>query len=347
MTMKREVSDLGTHEGAAVQRYTLTNESGVSVSVLNYGATLASVVTPDAEGRPGEITLTLPDLESYEINDAYLGATIGRCANRIAKGIFELDGETYSLAVNNGPNHLHGGISGFDKRVWSGESGEGPEGAHVVFTRTSENGEEGYPGRLHVQVTYTLTVSNELIIDYIAETDRRTPVNLTNHTYWNLDGPGGTTVLDHELRLHCSRYIPVDETLIPTGEMMDVSGTAMDFTSRKRIGSEMEEVPGGYDHCFVVDPSSDNLAPVAVLYAPASGRQMHVFSTMPGVQFYTGNFLDGKNVGPDGVAYDKHAGMCLETEYYPDSINQPSFPSVVLDPGEQYRQRTLHRFLSE
>ena len=345
--MKQTVSDFGVHDGTTIKRYTLENDSGVSVSLLTYGATLASVITPDAKGRPGEITLTLPDLESYVNNDAYLGATIGRCANRIARGTFQVDGVSYSVAVNNGPNHLHGGLEGFDKRVWRAESGESSEGVRVVFSRTSQDGEEGYPGTLKVQVSYTLTQENDLIIDYAAESDRKTPVNLTNHTYWNLEGPLTTKILDHELRLHCSRYIPVDETLIPTGEMAEVSGTAMDFTSRKRIGGDIDQVPGGYDHCYVVDPSKEVLPPVAELLGPESGRRMQVLSTMPGVQFYTGNFLDGSNVGPNGVAYEKHTGLCLETEYYPDSVNQPTFPSVILEPGREYRQRTVHRFSHE
>lgn len=342
--MMRTISDFGIHEGTAIQKYTMKNESGVSVSILTYGATLASVMTPDAAGRPGEITLALPDLESYKKNDAYLGATIGRYANRIANGVFHLGDERFSLEINNGPNHLHGGTRGFDKQIWSGNFQATLDRASVILTRASGDGEAGYPGCLKVAVTYTLTETNDLIIDYAAETDKQTPVNLTNHTYWNLESGGGTTVLDHELRLYCSRFIPVDDTLIPTGEINSVSGTAMDFTSGKRVRESIENVPGGYDHCFVVDDSNEQLSPVAELYAPATGRRMQLFSTMPGVQFYTGNFLDGSNVGPGDVAYDKHAGLCLETEFYPDSVNQPSFPSVVLEPGEQYRHRTLHRF---
>ncbi len=345
--MKQSVSQWGTHDGRAVLCYNLENDNGLSLALLSYGAALASVRFPDATGQSGELLLSPADLEGFKKNSAYFGATIGRCANRIGRGSFVLDGERYQLAVNNGPNHLHGGVCGFDKRVWDSEVEQTETALRVRFTRSSSDGEEGYPGELAVAVEYLLSNDNQLTINYRAQSSRRTPVNLTNHAYWNLNKPGSTDILDHELRLYCSAYIPVDETLIPTGEIAPVSGTAMDFRSGRRIGERMAEVPGGYDHCFVVERSDTELAPVAELRSPGSGRVMTVASSMPGVQFYSGNFLDGSSRGADGAAFEKHGGLCLETEFFPDAVNQPAFPSVILEPGHPYRHTTVHRFSVE
>jgi aldose 1-epimerase len=272
---------------------------------------------------------------------------VGRFANRIAAGEFELDGSRYTLACNEKDrNHLHGGTVGFDKRVWSAEEIRKHDTVAVRFSYTSPDGEEGYPGELRVTVTYSLNEENELTFDYRAETTKPTPINLTNHTYWNLSGPGSGTIYDHLLSLDCSRYLPANEQLIPTGEILPVEGTPLDFRKQKAIGRDIDRLPVGYDHCFVADREGEGLASIAHVFAPASGRGMELSTTKPAIQLYTGNFLDGIH-GANGAVFDKHTALCLETELYPDAMNHPEFPSAVLRPGEIYAHTTVHRFFSE
>jgi aldose 1-epimerase len=333
-------------DGTPVDVYTLTNAHGVTVKVLTYGAIITEVRVPDRHGTLGDIVLGYDSLADYVRSNPYFGAAIGRVGNRIARGHFTLDGRTYTLAVNNGPNHLHGGLRGFDKVVWAAEPATLPHGAAVTFRYTSRDGEEGYPGTLQVRMTYTLTDSNELRFDYEATTDKATPVNLTNHTYWNLAGKG--TILDHVLTLHASRYTPTDDTLIPTGRIEPVAGTPVDFTKPKAIGRDLFKLtctPQGYDHNFVLNGRlGRGLAPAAEVYDPSSGRVMDVLTDQPGIQFYSGNFLDGTIVGKGGWKYQDHAALCLETQHYPDSVNHPAFPSTVLRPGQTYRTTTVYRF---
>ena len=337
-----------TPEGVSVDRYTLKNRHGVVAKVMTYGATLTELHVPDRSGRVADITLGFDRLEPYLKGHPFFGSTAGRVANRIARGKFSLNGQTYTLAVNNGPNHLHGGIKGFDKRVWSATTrvSEGLGAVEMIYR--SLDGEEGYPGNLDVKVTYTLTQHDELRIDYEARTDKDTPVNLTNHAYYNLAGPGGGDMTNHELMINADRFTPVDDTSILTGEIRSVKGTVMDFTTPTKIGARIEQVggePGGYDHNYVLNKASAaDLTLAARVHEPGSGRVMEVWTTEPGVQLYTGNFLDGSLVGKGGQRYSKRYGFCLECQHYPDSINRSSFPSVVLKPGQVYRQTTVHKF---
>ncbi|MGD0539724.1 MAG: aldose epimerase family protein [Verrucomicrobiota bacterium] len=347
-TMKASVhkSEFGKlPDGTVIRQFTLTNARGVTAKVITYGAILTELDVPDRNGRAGDVVLGFDNLDQYLKGHPFFGSTVGRVANRIAKGKFMLDGRAYSLATNNGPNHLHGGIRGFDKVVWKATVLKPKSGAAVKFTYTSRDGEEGYPGTLKATVVYTLTDENEIRLDYTATTDKATPVNLTNHSYWNL--ALGGDILDHQLLLNADRYTPVDDTLIPTGELAAVKGTVMDFTRlhpiRDRIG-ELTNVPSGYDHNYCINGGGGTLALAARLYEPKSGRVMEVLTTEPGVQFYTGNFLDGTLTGKRGITYQKHAALCLECDHYPDSINQPKFPSAVLRPGQTYRQTTDYKF---
>jgi len=315
---------------------------------MTYGALLVSLTAPDRDGRVDEITLGFDDLKGYLGEHPYFGATVGRYGNRIAGAKFRLGDEMYELAANNGPHHLHGGIKAFDKVAWTGAEEASADDDTIRFSYVSPDGEEGYPGNLSVDVSYTLTGSGELIIDYEATTDRTTPLNLTNHTYWNLAGAGSGDVRGHELELNASGYLPVDDTLIPTGEIRAVAGTPMDFTTRQTIGSRIDQVEGGgYDHCYVVDrrekQGDTESALVGTARDPSTGRTMTVWTTMPGVQLYTGNFLDGIR-GRGGAVFEKHHGFCLETQYFPDSPNQPAFPSCLLAPGQTYRHTTRHAF---
>jgi len=343
-----------TSDGEAVEVYTLTNANGVEVRAITYGGIIVSLRVPDKDGQLGDVVLGYDTLDGYLTNNSpYLGALIGRFGNRIGKGTFTLDEQTYSLAVNNGPNHLHGGLKGFDKVVWQAESFDDEEGVGVVFTYTSADGEEGYPGTLSVRVTYTLTGQDALIVAYHATTDKATPINLTQHTYFNLAGPGTKDILGHQLTLHADRFTPVDSTMIPTGELRNVAGTPFDFTQPTAIGARIDQQEeqliwaGGYDHNFVLNPGTDSLALAARVYEPTTGRVLEIHTTEPGVQFYTGNFLDGSITGKGGHVYEHRYGFCLETQHYPDSPNQPNFPTTILRPGSAYRSRTVFSFAVE
>jgi aldose 1-epimerase len=332
-------------DGTVVEIYTLSNAGGMSARIMTYGATLTELHVPDKAGKTGDVVLGFDNLAQYVKGHPYFGSTVGRVANRIAKGRFNLEGKEYTLAVNNGPNHLHGGLKAFDKVVWKAEPVKSADGAAVRFSYHSPDGEEGYPGNLDVTVTYSLTNQNALRIDYTATTDRATPVNLTNHTYFNLAGQG--EVLGHEMMLAADRFVAVDETLIPTGELKEVKGTPMEFTTPHTIGERIAQVggdPNGYDHCYVLNSGGKSLALAARVYEPSTGRVMEMYTTEPGVQFYTGNFLDGSLTGKGGVVYRKHAAFCLEAGHFPDAVNHPRFPSVILRPGQTYQQRTEYRF---
>jgi aldose 1-epimerase len=339
-----------TKDGQAVEIYTLKNGNGLTAKVMTYGATLTEMHVPDKAGVFADVTLGFNDLESYLKWHPFFGSTTGRYANRIAGGKFTLDGRDYTLAVNNGPNSLHGGLKGFDKVVWQAREIRNPLGPSVRFEYLSPDGEEGYPGNLHVVVVYTLTNDNELRIDYGAETDKPTVVNLTNHAYWNLAGEGRGTILDHHLQIFATQFTPVDNTSIPTGELKNVEGTAMDFLKPQPVGARIANAPNGngYDHNFVLRKTGRRtLDLAAVLKDPKSGRVMQVFTSEPGVQLYTANYLDGSLTGKSGRKYLKHGALCLETQHFPDSPNKPNFPSTVLRPGQQYIQTTVHRFLAE
>ncbi len=330
-----------TGDGETVDLYIFRNAAGVTARVMTLGATLIGVDVPDRSGRFVNVTLHFETLEDYLSGHPCFGTICGRYANRIAKGRFTLDGATYTLALNNGPNHIHGGKRGFDKVVWSGEPIEQDAAVGVTLTYVSRDGEEGYPGNLSVKVTYLLTADNQLKIDYVATTDKPTVLNLTNHAYWNLAGSGN--ILGHELTIAADRYLPVDEGLIPLGELRPVDGSPMDFRKPMTVGSRIAQVPGGYDHCYVLNKAAaGELSLAARLFDPGSGRVMEVLTTEPGVQLYTANSLNVAK--PSGIRYGKHAGLCLECQHFPDSPNQPHFPSTVLRPGQTYRQLTVHRF---
>lgn len=340
--------DFGEIDGRALSLFMLTNASGGQVGITEYGGIVVSLKVPDRHGEFGDVVLGFDTLDAYVADTPYFGAITGRYANRIAGGRFSLDGTDYELAVNNPPNALHGGIKGFDKVVWNGEPNA--EGDGVVFKYVSADGEEGYPGTLTAQVTYTWTDDHELRIDYEATTDKPTVLNLTNHSYFNLKDGGASPILDHELTIDADRYTPVDETSIPTGELAALEGTPLDFRQPAaigaRIGDDHEQLRfgAGYDHNYVLNRESESLALAATVYEPESGRVMEVLTTEPGVQFYSGNFLDGHHVGKGGVAYEHRSGLCLETQHFPDSPNQPEFPSTVLRPGETYSTQTVYRF---
>ncbi|MFC8916914.1 aldose epimerase family protein [Streptomyces sp. NPDC057116] len=337
-------------DGTVVHRWTLRN-GGTRLKVLSYGGIVQSLEVPDRHGRYANVSLGFDDLDAYVSSSPFFGALIGRYGNRIAGGRFTLDGREHRLSVNDGPNSLHGGARGFDKRVWDVEPFTDRTGVGLVLRYVSADGEMGYPGTLRVTVTYTLTPRGEWRVDYAATTDRATVVNLTNHTYYNLAGEGGGDVLGHELRLAASRYTPTDATLIPTGELAPVAGTPFDFRSGKPIGEDIRTahpqlvLAQGYDHNWVLDKGATaRPLPVATLRDPGSGRTMTIATTEPGVQFYSGNFLDGTLAGPSGRTYRQGDGLCLETQHFPDSPNRPEFPSTVLRPGATYRSTTVHRF---
>ena len=346
-----------TSKGDRIDLVTVENSAGLSISVISYGATLISVKMPDRSGKIEEITLGKPDLASYEAGHPYFGSTVGRVCNRISGGKFEIDDQMYSLPLTGGPFCLHGGVNAFDKAVWDIFPFREEKKAGVRFFLVSPDGDEGFPGKLEVSASYTLTEDSELFFDYEAVADRSTPVNLTNHVYWNLTGCEGENILDHRLKLNCSRYLPiVPDQIVPTGEIADVAGTPFDFRKEKAVGRDIEEA-GGYDHCFVtscwredadgVTADEESLPalknpPFAVLSEPDSGRKLEFHTTLPGVQLYTGNFLEDEP-GRSG-ALVKNSGLCLETQNFPDAVNQPSFPSSILKPEKKYRQQTVIRF---
>jgi aldose 1-epimerase len=344
MEVKRELFGR-LADGTAVDIYTLTNKSGIEARVMTYGATLVSLSLPDRNGAFADVNLGFDDLEGYLGTHPYFGVIVGRYANRIAKGRFTLDGIEYALAPNNNGNTLHGGLKGFDKVVWKPEPVQAADGVGVKLTYLSKDMEEGYPGNLSVTVVYMLTNADELQISYEAETDKKTPVNLTNHAYWNLKGEGNGDILGHALRLEAENYTAVDSAanLIPTGEILSVAGTPFDFTSPHAIGERIAQVEGGYDHNFVLR-GGGALALAARVEEPGSGRAMEIYTDQPAIQLYTGNFLDGTVVGKGGKAYQKHYAFCLETQHFPDSPNHPNFPSTILEPGQKYRTVTVHKF---
>jgi aldose 1-epimerase len=330
--------------GEKVQIFTLANDSGIEAKIINYGGIIVAIKVPDRNGKTGDVVLGHNSLEGYLNRSRYFGALVGRYANRIARGRFHLNGVVHELATNNGPNHLHGGLRGFDKVVWSAEANDDV----LRLTYLSRDGEEGYPGNLSVGVNYSMTDANELRIEYLATTDADTIINVSNHSYFNLAATG--TVLDHEVTIHADSFTPVDKTLIPTGELRPVAGTPMDFNSPTAIGARIDAEDeqlrnaGGYDHNFVLRPGGGELRAAAEVYDPETGRVLTVATTQPGMQFYSGNFLNGSIVGKDDRAYIKHSGFCLETQHFPDSPNHPNFPSTVLHLGEQYHQVTSFKF---
>jgi aldose 1-epimerase len=336
----------GEIDGNKITQYTLTNPKGMSVKILNYGGTVTDIMAPDKDGKMGDVVLGYDSLSGYlQTGNPYFGCLVGRYANRIANAKFTLDGKTYQLAANDHGNTLHGGLKGFDKRIWTASDMNSDSLSSIKFSYDSKDGEEGYPGNMHTEVVYTLTGDNQLKIDYTATTDKATPVNLTNHCYFNLSAGADSTILDHELMLKADKYTPVNDKLIPTGKIDNVKGTPMDFITAKKIGKDIAQVTGGYDHNWVLNKNEGVLVMIGSLYHPASGRYMEVLTTQPGIQFYSGNFLDGtlKNTR-GGAKYVQHAGLCLETQHFPDSPNQPSFPNTILKPGEVYKHTTVYAF---
>jgi aldose 1-epimerase len=336
-----------TADGHAVEAYTLTNSSGASATIITYGGTITQLHVPDNTGKLGDVVLGFDNLKQYETQSPYFGALIGRVGNRIAKGKFSLDGHDYTLATNNGPNSLHGGTKGYDKRVWTAAPVNSLDGPALRLTLTDSDGAEGYPGTVQVIVVYTLTNTNALRIEYTATTDAPTPINLTNHSYFNLKDAGATDMLGHLLQVHADRYTPVDETLIPTGDIAPVKNTPIDFTQPKPIGRDLKAMggnPAGYDHNLVLRSTTGTLALAATVTEPTTGRHMEVWTTQPGVQFYSGNFLDGSATGKGGARYNQYHAFCLETQHFPDAVHHPNFPTIILRPGQTYRQTTEYRF---
>jgi len=343
-----------TPDGQPVDLFVLTNKGGAEASITNYGGAVVSLKVPDRNGKLVDVVLGYDTLDGYVNDKAYLGAIVGRYGNRIAHAQFVLDGKTYALAKNNGDNSLHGGIKGFNKAVWTAKTFSAKDGQSVELSYLSKDGEEGFPGNLKVTVTYTLTDANALRIEYSATTDKKTVVNLTNHSYFNLAGQGSGDILGHLLTIEADQFTPVDSGLIPTGELRDVMGTPFDFRKPTAIGARINQddeqlkLGGGYDHNFVLRMPMDRGEYLAArVLEPASGRVLEVWTTEPGVQFYTGNFLDGKTPGKAGHTYPKRSAFCLETQHFPDSPNQPKFPSVVLNPGERYHTITTYKFSTE
>ena len=332
----------GTIGQDSVYAYTLQNVRGMKAVVSNYGGTLLELWTPDRSGVTGDVVLGYGTLEGYlQKNNPYFGAVVGRYANRIANAKFTIDGKQYTLAPNDHGNTLHGGLKGFDKMIWSVDQ---VNDSSLALSYTSPDGEEGFPGSLSVKVIYTVTGNDGLKIDYTAQSDKKTPVNLTNHSYFNLSAGKDSTILQEELTLHASKYTPVNAGLIPTGQLAPVEKTPMDFLKAKKVGKDIDQVKGGYDHNFVIDRADSGIALAASVYDEGSGRYMEVWTTQPGVQFYTGNFLDGSLTGRDGKRIPQHGALCLETQHFPDSPNQPSFPTSILEPGQTYHQTTIYKF---
>lgn len=338
--------------GETAQLFTLKNKNGIEASITNYGGILVTLKTLDGKGLLADVALGFDTLERYLQPHPYFGAIIGRYGNRIGKARFTLDGVTYTLAKNNGENSLHGGNEGFDKKLWKARTESGEQGQTLILEYTSPDGEEGYPGTLRAEVRYTLADDDSLRIDYRATTDKKTVVNLTNHTYFNLAGQGQGDILNHEIEIRASRFTPVDAGLIPTGELRSVEGTPFDFRKPRRIGERIDandeqiRLGGGYDHNFVLDREGEGLSMAARVVEPSTGRGLEVWTTEPGMQFYTGNFLDGTITGKGGKVYPRRSGFCLETQHFPDSPNQPAFPSTVLEPGQEYRSATVWKFVT-
>jgi aldose 1-epimerase len=339
-----------TADGQEIDLYTLTNAKGCEAKITNYGGILVSLYVPDREGNLSDVVLGFDTFEPYLANLPYFGALIGRYGNRIGKARFTLDDMEYELAANNGDNHLHGGIKGYDKVVWDAETVERSDGPALRLEYLSQDMEEGLPGNLSIEVFYRLTDDNGLRIDYRATTDKKTVVNLTHHSYFNLADAGATDILAHEMMIVAEKFTPVDEGLIPTGELRSVEGTPMDFRQPVAIGDRIEQddeqmrFGTGYDHNWVLNNQDSSLALAARVYERETGRVMEVLTTEPGLQFYSGNFLDGSQLGQSGVSYERRSGFCLEAQHYPDSPNKPEFPSTVLEPGDVYRQTTIYRF---
>jgi aldose 1-epimerase len=336
-----------TADGTPVDLYVLTNTKGTTAKVMTYGAILTELHVADRDGKFDDVVLGFDNVKDYLAGHPMFGATVGRVANRIARGKFTLDGKEYTLAVNNRPNAIHGGVKGFDKVVWKAAALEKPDGVAVQFNYRSPDGEEGYPGNLSTTVTYTLTNDNELKITYAATTDKPTSVNLTNHSYFNLGGAKAGDILGHELMLAADEYTPADNTLIPTGEIKPVRGTPLDFTNPTPIGARIAQLkpnPGGYDHNYVIRGGGKSLVLAARVYEPKTGRVMEMFTTEPGVQLYTANFLDSKRRAKGGAVYGRHHAFCLEAQHFPDAVNHPNFPSIILRPGETYTQTTVYKF---
>jgi aldose 1-epimerase len=334
----------GSFEDTPVTEYTLINANGMQVGIINYGGIVTKIITPDKNGDMGDVVLGYDSFSGFlQKGNPYFNSLIGRYGNRIANGKFTLDGKEYTLAGNNGRNSLHGGNKGYDKVWWNIEKQAGD--SSLKLTYFSKDGEEGYPGNLNVEVIYALTADNALKIDYTATTDKATPVNLTNHSYFNLSAGKDSTILNHELMLNAAKYTAVNYQLIPTGQLPDVKGTPMDFTVPKKVGKEIDQVKGGYDHNWILNKNGTGPEKVAALLDPNSGRYMEVFTTEPGLQFYSGNFLNGTLTNTkNGTKYIKHAALCLEAQHYPDSPNQPAFPNTILKPGETYKQTTVYKF---
>ncbi len=336
-------------DGRPVTLFTCNNKYGLTLKMIDYGAIVVTLETLDRTGKRENINLGFDNLEGYIPRHPYFGSTVGRYANRIAGAKFTLDGEEYTLFANDGANHLHGGKAGLDKVLWEAEPIESTESVGIRFTYTSPDGEEGYPGNLRIVTTYIINNNNELKITFDATTDKPTPVNLTNHNYWNLAGAGNGTILDQELTINADKYLPVDAGLIPTGELADVAGTPLDFRKPRKVGERIKELtntPQGYDHCFVLNEpkSGEDMRLAARVRDPKSGRVMEIYTTQPAIQFYSGNFLDGQ---PASGGYPQYAALCLETQHYPDSPNQEKFPNTILRPGEEYHHETVHKFSVE
>ncbi len=330
-------------DGQEVSLYTLSNKNGVTVKITNYGAIVTSIITPDKDGKMGDVVLGFDNVKGYIPNDPHIGGVIGRYANRIAKGRFAIDGQEYKLATNNGPNHLHGGNIGFDRVVWQAE--EMPEQNAIKLTYVSKDMEEGYPGNLTATVVYTLTEDNSLRIDYTATTDKATPVNLTNHSYFNLSAGADKDILNDVVQINADKYTASDKDLIPTGELVPVKGTPYDFTEAQPVGTRINNLQGyGYDLNYVINNGGDELTHAATVFDPTTGREMEVLTTQPGIQLYTAYHLDGSLTGKNNTKYNRYAGLCLEAQHYPDSPNQPKFPNTVIKPGETYQETTIYKF---
>jgi len=336
-------------DGREIYQYTLTNKSGATLKVINYGAIVTSLTIPDRNGKFGDVILGYDSLQAYVDDKCFFGAIVGRYGNRIGKGKFKLDGKEYQVTVNEGENHLHGGKLGFNKVLWDARTMQDTAGSAIELTYVSTDGEEGYPGKVTLTVIYTLTDNNELKIEYKGTTDKTTVLNPTHHSYFNLSGSFNNTILDHVVMIDANAITPVDKSLIPTGKLLDVSKTPMDFRTPIAIGAHIDDdfeqlkIAGGYDHNWVLRNYDGKVRTVAEVYEPKSGRLMTVITDQPGIQFYSGNFLDGTGKGK-GVTYQKRSGLCLESQCYPDSPNKPEFPSATLKPGEEYHQTTIYQF---